>query len=235
MSRTVEIVMNTYGLNKALQAWKENSRKTWTTLFRETAKGLAQRLPRVTPPFDVRNTEIEGDKSAKKRGANVIAGDIKRVFTKTFSTLKKIGIKRKPSDEQIARNSTYEEMKAAHSRLRNRRGRVPSRHKPLILVRKMAFANYIKRVQKKMGYLGAGWKAAANQTGANIPSWVKRHSAPTQARIRISEGQFIAVFRNLVRYAAQDDLQRRVDFAANRLASDLMSKLVGWQKKRITV
>lgn len=235
MSRTVEIVMNTYGLDKALQAYKQNSRKSWAKIFEETAKGLARKLPRVTPPFDVRNTEIEGDADAKKRGMTVLAADISRVFTSSLDKLRENGIKRRPSKEQVAKNSMHATMRSLHSQVRNRRGRVPPRYKAVTLVTKMAMRQYVKRMQRRVGYLGAGWKAAANQTGAKMPTWVRRHSAPSQARVRIEGQQFTAVFANLVKYASQGDLQRRVDFAANRQASDMMKKLVYLTKKRITV
>ncbi len=235
MSQPVKIVVKGEGFTKALRAYKQASKKSWEQIFAKTAKELAAKIVRVTPPFDVRGSDIENDAAAKRRGQDTIAGDLSRVFTSSVDTLRKNGVQTRPTAAEVGKNSNTATMRALHSQLRNNKGRVPKSYKARILVKKMALARYIKLVQRRVGYLGAGWERGATITKARTPSWVKRHSAPSQATVSVSENRLIAEFRNNVPFAGLSQLQRRVDFATSRQAAAMMKQVAYFAKKRVTI
>jgi hypothetical protein len=235
MSQPVKIVVQDKAFMKAIQAYKMYGKKTWKQVFTKASKELAAKIVRVTPPYDVRGGEIENDSEAKKRGQDTIAADLSRLFTTSFDTLRENNVLVRPSKAEIASNSNAATMKSLHKQSKNRRGRIPKSYKARILVKKMAMAKYLRSVQRKVGYLSAGWARGAALTNARIPSWVKRHNSPSQAKISITDDRLVAVFKNNVPFARYSALQNRVDFALNRQASAMMKQVANFAKKRVVL
>jgi hypothetical protein len=65
-----------------------------------------------------------------------------------------------------------------HRSARTRRGRVPKRRRPTVLVKKPAkLKRYIRDVQKRLGMTKAGWMAGIKLIQGKIPAWVSRHGS----------------------------------------------------------
>lgn len=95
----------------------------------------------------------------------------------------------------------------AHQRMRNRRGRVQGRNVPIQqVVEARARQRYVREVQGRIGFLKAGWLAAAMRFrgGKGAPAWLQKQvfSAGSVVDGTRQERVLFVELRNRVRYAA---------------------------------
>jgi hypothetical protein len=87
-------------------------------------------------------------------------------------------------------------------------------------------AEYKKKVQARVGYMAAGWKAAAASMGINLPAWISRHSAAGKGRVSLNgERLTIELSNNVVYPGARFLVERRVDDALRYRARTMMSRV----------
>ena len=132
--------------------------------------------------------------------------------------------------------TSIDQVAGAHISARNSRGRVRSDQG------NMTFANiwrkYAKSVQDRVGYARAGWAAAAQGVGLNLPSWVARHAAYSKGTYKApSAGTLEIVGTN--RSAKIPNYQSVVDAAArmrvNSLGKELKRILDGGKSRRASL
>lgn len=85
---------------------------------------------------------------------------------------------------------------------------------------------YIKKKLGMVGFLAAGYNAAAIRLGVALPEWIARHGAAFGGvEMRSDDRSFVIVIRNSVPYARKADLQRRADFVQKVRNGKLMRRL----------
>lgn len=152
----------------------------------------------------------KADLSAKRAGEKTVESDIGKLF------------------QEVAPSRAEEtSLKQIHSRHRNHKGRVPrSKGRNKYKVSKTALRTYMREQKARVGYLAAGFNAAANATGYRPPAWIARHRAPGSVSLRVdSRGiRFRAV--NEVHYASkvafiQSRVQKGINIRSQKLWREL--------------
>lgn len=111
-----------------------------------------------------------------------------------------------------------------HERAR-KRGRVPKGARvKQIAIRPTEINQHIRRKQKNIGLLAAGWLPAADHLKARgVPAWIKRHRGKAEGSIKIqdTQDQFIMDLINSVPWGAAAQLARILPYALNAAATGL--------------
>ena len=156
------------------------------TLIKDQARLLVRDAIKFTLPLK----SVGG--SDKKQGERAVERDIGRAMAvpdPTKWTSKKIRKMIETEDEaafaQYLRRTKSAELKKwrvepfskeLHQGQRDRRGRIQRQRRVFVLAAKKV-SSYIKETQKHVGYMRAGWLAAANATGLAVKApWIKRHT-----------------------------------------------------------
>lgn len=208
-------------LNRALSRMVEEVGVELGTIVKRTARLAAVELAFRTQPYGKSN-------EVKTKGQNAVRRDIKRVYQQPGALLDPIR-KSSRNGEYLAAKfwAAYKAgntqladsiLKAAglpplakwdsgeaHRAARNRRGQVPKKTKPLLVsptaIKRLE--TYIRKQQKKVGYVKSGWAASARQLGGTrgIPGWVTRNRGRARVIDRSSRRVDPSVFlENLVAY-----------------------------------
>jgi hypothetical protein len=84
-----------------------------------------------------------------------------------------------------------------------------------LVIRRSTFESYLQKMERRVGFLGGGFAAAAAGLRVGIPGFMRRHSAaPGGLEMQLEGDDLYIVIENKVRYASQlADLVRRVDWA----------------------
>lgn len=102
------------------------------------------------------------------------------------------------------------------------------------LVRRSEFDAYVKQQQQRVGILGGGWNAAAEQFGVSRPAWISRHgtgrgSVPV---MELDGERMKIVISNDVGYTGEvKGLQARVQKALDWQARDMNRRVDDFAKK----
>lgn len=210
MSTTVRL-NNSARFNRSLISILEHSRKPAEEVMRKQARLVVEKMFDVTPPAGRSKRGV----AAKKVGEKTVAGNIQKVLSgvpvsknRSISTI---------SEHQIA---------VIHTRARVA-GRVRGKKRARgvrVLVPKQKLNVYIKKRQKAVGMLAAGWNKAASLLQARNrywPSYVRRHSPPSDASVTVTKDRIRIHFHNKVQFAGGVDVMpRRLKWALGKQASN---------------
>lgn len=197
--KTVDVKWETNDFRRALDAYMKGSRRDISTVMRQQCKKIIESIAMVMPPSSAGST---APAKARKQGETRIRGDLSKLFVKTRG---------RDLESNLA---------SVHKANRNSRGRVKKPANKIPVAAK-DFNAYQKILISRVGYLAAGWRAAANALGSKLPSWIQRHNAPGTASVRDSFNGTTVTATNRVRYASTGDNARRVKWAINRQARKL--------------
>lgn len=195
----------------ALKKFQSTSRKAAAENVRDQAKLLVKAFVQLTPPNKEKSNK-KGDFQPsynKGGGQRTIRADLGKIFRQS-------------------KNGTADAA-AFHKRFRDRRGRVHTRLKTDKADRRIKIADlasYKKRVLDRVGYMAAGWKAAAAALGVTLPAWITRHNAKGHGSVRQYGSKIVATLTNSTVYPGSRNLiERRVDNALRFRARTMMSRV----------
>jgi hypothetical protein len=196
---------------QALKAFFATSRKSVANNLKDEGKRLVKAIVQLTPP----NKEKENKKGEinptynLSGGKKTVANDLAKIF--------------RQSKRGTAKPETF------HKRFRDKRGRVRfnlNKGKTDRRIRIATLAEYKKKMQARVGYMAAGWKAAAASLGINLPVWISKHSAAGKGRVLLNgEKLTIELSNNVVYPGARFLVERRVDDALRYRARTMMSRV----------
>lgn len=146
--------------------------------WRQQGSGVMKEVINRMPP-----SRRRANVAAKKSGENAVEGDIRKVFQAVH-----------PSRAENV------DLAAVHRAHRNARGRT-RRAKPRRQVKAAVLNAYIREKKKQVGYLAAGFNAAAAKVGYKPPAWIWRHRAPGSMKLRTSTRGIRIKATNRVGYA----------------------------------
>lgn len=242
MSEPVRIEVNTAVFVSAIERRFENSKKTWSTFFREQTGLLVKKIALVTPPGKPVKVSQMGEtggsfSSNKKRGEARLRKNIWQIFTTKQNKLNVPGryLSRAEKQTIVQQNSQLSSMKEVHDRMRNRRGGINSGQSPFFVVEANAIKRYFKYRKQRVGYLAGGWIPAANKLGAKgLPAWIKRHNSPGTVKLTVGFSQVIFEAQNNVGFAGDiDRMQDRIQWACSLATSDLMKQIAKYENRRV--
>lgn len=183
--------------NDAVNNIIATSKKDMKTVVDQQAKLLAIQCMHYTPPFAggvLPSAGADGStKADQKAGVEAVKRDIFRTMTPpselfrsgyTSKFLEKIVKKRDMKRVQDyldnVKSPKLNKYKVAQfdpqlhqsKRIRGNRYRPEPQHK-LVLDERFV-QRYVKEMQKRVGYMKAGWAVAVQKFGGNAPAWIKR-------------------------------------------------------------
>lgn len=199
--------INTTGFNAALATMLSQSKREHEVVMREAAKGVIRNVVRVTPPG--RSTSM-GSAEAKKAGTSKTAADILKV-------LEGVPVKVAEVKEENAFRAIHKK-----ARVGGQVKGTPTRVK----VPKTALNAYIKKQQKKVGRLAAGWNKAAQSLGVKLPAWIATHSTSGAYSIKVTSSGIRIKATNSSPYASKvDSLSKQVQHAVNMQAKSMRLRI----------
>ncbi len=190
-------------LQKAIRDLEPLVKKSRKELVEQAAKGFVKTVAGVTPPASKGKTGT----AAKKQGEATIIGDLARVMVPVRSRRK-----------QPVQNALD-----IYHRFRDQRtGRINPRNlqKPYPVT--TADYNALKKnVLLHVGWLAAGWNAAAQRLGVKLPAWIARHGTSQGIILVTADGsRFRIEISNAVKFVGNvQDLERRIQKAADYQAN----------------
>ena len=231
MEATLDLDLTRF--NAALSATLAESKREAEVVLKEQARGVIRTMIDLTPPG---SKGVRGI-AARQQGEAAVEVGIRGIYgtpSQAYDALRRDAapgiaegfwrhLKRGDFDEasQLSRSyldgrGLYEfDRGRLHQDLKRGRARPGNRRKPIYYTYQPAEVDaYIKDIQKRVGWLAAGWNMAAAKFGIEPPAWIWRHSAPGKADLVITDTSLKAVMTNGVKYASQvEDLVRRLDWA----------------------
>lgn len=221
-------------------------------VIRQQGKLLIRDLLKLTPP-SAGLTLGTSFGQQKLIGNNKVAGDINTVFA-DIRTLGIFHSPHKPEVGQHATDllnaRRYDELQRflvdcgygyrvpaqsvmaapteeLHDKQRDGRGRVHEKKKTKYWVgRPGAIRSFIRKKQKLVGRLKAGWVPGAQALGAPVPGWVAKQSAQGGVINQLDQPDPAITFRNGVSYAVKNDQDARyVSYALKIRKGALMRQI----------
>jgi hypothetical protein len=180
------------------------------------AKGIMKEVIAHVPP-----AWGKADLNAKRIGEAIVASDVGKLFQ---------AVAPGAVDRSV-------DLASIHSGARNQKGKVPrSKGKNKYKVSKAALTAYIKEEKSHVGYLAAGFNAAAAKVGYRPPAWIWRHSAPGSVMLRVSERGIHFRATNSVQYASkigilQHQIQKGVNVQTSKLYRESMYLMLSAAEK----
>ncbi len=198
------------GFSRAVLALAQTTERETGVVLKEAAKGFVKLVQGWTPPGSPKN---QGP-SARKLGEAAIQADLARVFLPLA--------KGKPEPVNLA--SVH---KAARSPQTGRVRKVKAGKRTL--VRASELKAYTREVIKRVGWLAAGWNAAATKLGVRVPAWISRHgTSGGQIQLKLNGWNQSITITNGVDYAGSvKGLAYNVGRALDR-QRDLMRRKAEW-------
>lgn len=210
MADTLVRLNNSDRFNRSLIAILEHSRKPVEEVMRKQARLVVERVFEITPPAGRSKKGV----AAKRAGEKTVAGNIQKVLvgvpvSSDRKNLAKVG------ERQIA--LTHEAARVAGRVKGKRRARAS-----LIKVPAQKLKVYIKKRQKAVGMLAAGWNEAARKLQARNrywPGYARKHSPPSVATVTVSTDYIRIYFANKVRFASGVGIMpKRLNWALRKQA-----------------
>lgn len=219
MKMSVKLDMR--GLKKAVNELRPHVKKTKAQLVEGAAKGFTKNMLMITPPASKGAT---GSK-AKQQGEAAIKADLARIMT---AARRKADIDTRPGV------ASPEEL---HTRFRDKRsGRInPRGLAQPYRVPRTALVALQRKLVARVGWLAAGWGAAARRLGVSIPAWVNRQGAGKGfISITRSGALFRVTVANKVGFVGNvKDLNRRMQKAVDYQANAMRRQVEYLMKKGI--
>lgn len=212
------------GLNKAFADFVPLQRKTRAQVVETAARGFVKDVVAITPPA---GKGVQGA-AAKKRGEATVQNDVLRIARVGDAT--RDGQRRDSTGRFLSAAerglASAEELLAAHAASKTSVGRVKGAAAPL-LVSPETLNRVIRLLQKRVGWLAAGWNAAATKLGVRLPAWVRRHGdSAGSATVTLSAFSLRLTVTNAVRYVGNvRAYERRIQFAINQQAAKLRRQM----------
>lgn len=217
------MTFDTSKIRASAQRLKPLVKKSRAELMKGAARGFVKDIVAITPPA----SQGSSGAAAKKAGENAVLGDVLKLAQPVVA----VG---RGAQKQLV---SATELLAAHARSRNgANGRVnPRSRKEKLLVAQQVAVRVITQLQKRVGWLAAGWNKAASHLGVRLPAWVRRHgdsygevkAEVTATKFRLELGNVVRFVGNVRDYGRR--VQRALDYQANKLdrqADYLMKKAV---------
>jgi hypothetical protein len=214
----VELQIDTSEFEEAMRQFQSTSKKSFEENIRKEGRLLSQAIMQLTPPNKEKENKDGGFvPSWNKAGGNkTIANDLAKIF--------------RSSKKGITNPAML------HKRFRTRRGRVMNKtlfsetNDRRIKVSKLG--EYKKQMQARVGYLAAGWAAAAKSLNFKVPVWIAKHSAPGSGGAKLSGNKLeIELTNNAVYGQIKSLLERRVKNALTFRAKTMMKQVNKYMSK----
>jgi len=198
MSADATISLDTRDLNKALRGLAIATGKDADTIVMRESRLFAEKAMKLTPP----RTLAQGRKAVARDIKKIIAGAseslIRHAIQENDGSGDNIkvysGDTEQPSIDWRRAQLTDEGLKSWHNSQRDRRGRIQSRARARgsgrwlenkrIVVPERVRSDYIKRKQKNVGRLKAGWVPSVNKFHGKAAGWIRKHNPKGSAEIR---------------------------------------------------
>ena len=211
----VKMKFNTSRVTDAIKRLAPLVKKSRKELVEQAAKGFVRTVATITPPASKGTT----GKDAKKQGEQAIIDDLARVM---------IAVR--------ARNNV-ESARDIYTRFRDKRtGRINPRNlQNPYPVTSTDFNALKKELLARVGWLAAGWNAAAEKLGVKLPAWITRHGTSAGIIIVTNEGNRYRIeISNAVKYVGNvNDLDRRIEKAVIYQANGMQREADHLIKKAI--
>jgi len=194
-------------LNKSLDNLLVHSKRSRRELVTTAAKGFVRDVVAITPPA---GAGVKGA-AAKRRGEAAVLGDLAKLAVPAVAA------------GRGAVLADADTLLAAHAASKTAAGRVNPRNRQLLLVSAATFNRVLRILQGRVGWLSAGWNAAASNLGVSLPAWVKRHgNSQGEARVETTSGRFRLTLTNAVGFVGNvRAYERRVQAAINMQAGKM--------------
>jgi hypothetical protein len=209
---TMSLTFNTKPFEKALKEFQRTSKKNGQRVLMDQAKLFVRDVVSVTPP----------NKDATMRMGVGTA----RVRSQIYQVMR--GTSR----------ASEENPRAIHKQYRRRNGNVGTnlkeptdkRHR----VQRDLLKAYIERKTAMVGFLAAGWNAAARKLGARMPAWIARHGTRFGSVVMTLGVHGIGIkIANAVPYVGNvGGMRRRVQWALYNRANQMTKQLKDYAVKR---
>ena len=212
----VRMKFDTSKIEEAIRQLAPHVKKSRRELVEQAAKGFVRTVVEVTPPA----SKGRSGSTARKQGEAVIKSGLARVMVAVRS-----------------RRDRLESAEAIYKRLRDpRTGRINPRNlKAPYPVPAAEYNALRKKLIDRVGWLAAGWNAAAKQLGVRLPAWITRHGTSAGiVNVTNNDRCFRIEISNAVKFVGSvksldTRIQRSVDLQAKamqRQADFLLRKAV---------
>jgi len=202
---------DTSKFERALKAFATESRKSGLEVLENQARLFVRDAASITPP----NNSF---RFTKGKGVARVRKDIAKVMRP---------VRLAPNDPAVF-----------HRRFRGRRGRITIDLRGVrdarIPVSKPRLDAFIRRKISHVGFLAAGWAAAARRLKTNLPEWITRHGARFgSVRISFTRRGISIRVENAVPYVGEvSGLRRRIQTALDYRAGAMTRQLDDLAVKR---
>lgn len=202
-------------------------------LMRSQAKGFVDEVFKITPPASGgKSTGRTALQMAEKRIDRDLRGVFKPVQIKGVRAITHLfgdtspDVGRRPP-YLVRTKELHPDVEAVY---RQRKGRqAGTGRKALSRGRRAAYyvdeaklVALAKKLHGFVGWLAAGFNAAARELKARIPAYASRHKAPGTIRVEVSDSRIRITITNEVKYAAGvPGLQRRIQAALDKQAGKM--------------
>lgn len=139
-----------------------NRRRAREVLVTEAARGFIRNVVAITPPA---SQGVKG-LAAKQQGERAVIRDLLKLAHPATTT-----------GRRGAGLATAAQLLAAHEAAHRGVAGVNARNRTLLLVAPADMNKVIVLLQKRVGWLAAGWNAAAALLGVTMPLWIRRHGS----------------------------------------------------------
>jgi hypothetical protein len=238
----------------------EHSKRDLHLLAEEQMRGIVRHVIGVTPPAYRFQTEggawiaAQGG-AARWHGQALVRSDIRSVYGMPRDAYNEIKEKDAKSARAFWRHHRAGEQSQAseiarkvigkglyafdggkvHQRLKGNNARGRSQRRIYFIPDDTFLKFYIQSIQDRVGWLAAGWRAAAEELGVKLPQWIGRHTAaPGAVRVEVSDHSFKIVATNAVKFASEaGDLTRRVQYAVESQAAAMNRRADDFLKRKL--
>jgi hypothetical protein len=203
---TVRVKLNNVAqFNHSLVAILSHSRRPVQAVMEGQAKGIVGKVIGVTPPSGKKKGV-----AARKAGEKTTAGNILKVLQGVPVASNRVALSGVNENEVAHQHQRYRVAGQIKRGLGKKKKKAPQ----------AMLKRYIRRRQKAVGMLAAGWNAAATKfkvSPREWPTFVRRHSPPGQASIKVTKSRITIRFQNKVKFAGGvSNMPRRLKWALGK-------------------
>ena len=213
-------------LRKAIAALQKETPKAKGKCVQQAARGFVKKIVEITPPA---SEGVTGN-AARQRGEQIIVSDIGRIMTGAVAQ----GTTRRTLLDGRSGAASAEEL---YKRFRDSRtGRInPAGLRHPYLVPQAQVMALLRRLLGEVGWMAAGWNAAARSLKVGLPAWIRRHGDRAGSILVRTRGEIVRIeVTNKVKFVGNVKdynrrIQKAVDYQAGamrRQAQYLMEKAV---------
>ena len=236
MASAIEITVDTSRFDHALKQLHQASGRDARESLERAARGFVRRVVAITPPGGGGRTGT----AARKAGEGAIRKDLGRIFapvvlkgrrkiTQVFGT----PLKRPVFVPTKERWPDVEAIYAGRLARKGGRKHLTRGQKQAFYVDKRKLSALQKMLIARVGFLAAGWNAAAESLGVKLPAWVSRHGTGHGSYLALLDTSHISItIVNAVGYALNvDGIEGRIQSALNLQANAMIREREALLKK----